>query len=128
MEPIVRRGIIAMMPNEKIPFVGTPEKVYLADLHVFHGNSGSPAFVNLAGYRNGSMMLGDNYQLLGVVNAYLVEDEHLNLKLEREIVTAVGQSGVPKLSVKGTGQANSGSSTIVPADELKALLDMAPPH
>jgi hypothetical protein len=128
MEPIVRRGIIAMMPEEKIPFVGTPEKVYLADLHVFHGNSGSPAFINLGGYRNGSLMVGEDYHLLGVVNAYVVEDEHLNLKLERQIVTAVGHSGGRRLSVAGTGQANSGIATIVPADEVKAILDLATPH
>lgn len=43
MQPIVRQGIVAMMPDEKFPFVGQPEKLYLADVHVFGGNSGAPA-------------------------------------------------------------------------------------
>jgi hypothetical protein len=109
MEPIVRQGIIAMMPSDKVPFVGMAEKVYLADLHAFGGNSGSPAFINLGGYHAGSMMLGDDYRLLGVVNGGLTEDENFNLEL-----TA---------TLKGKGAANSGISTIVPADEVQALLD-----
>lgn len=128
MQPIIRQGIIAMMPDEKIPFVGKSEKVYLADLHVFHGNSGSPAFINLGGFRNGSLFVGDNYKLIGVVNAYVVEDEHLNLKLEKHVVTAAVHSAAGKLSLEGTGDANSGVSTIVPSDELRDLLDAAQPQ
>jgi hypothetical protein len=109
MEPIVRQGIIAMMPQDKFPFVGTAMKVYLADLHVFGGNSGSPAFINLGGYHAGSMMLGDDYRLLGVVNGEVSEDENFNLELTT--------------TLKGKGRGNSGVSTIVPSDELKALLD-----
>jgi hypothetical protein len=110
MEPIIRQGIIAMMPQDKVPFVGTAMKVYLADLHVFGGNSGSPAFINLSGYHRGGMVLGaDNYRLLGVVNGEVTEDEKFNLELAT--------------TLKGTGKGNSGVSTIVPSDEVKALLD-----
>jgi hypothetical protein len=109
MEPIVRQGIIAMMPSDKIPFVNIAEKLYLADLHAFGGNSGSPAFINLAGYHNGSLVVGENYRLLGVVNGEVTEDENFNLKLTN--------------TLKGTAKANSGISTIVPADEIRTLLD-----
>jgi hypothetical protein len=109
MEPIVRQGIIAMMPSDKVPFVGTAERVYLADLHAFGGNSGSPVFFNLGGYHEGHLMLGDDYRLLGVINGGLTEDENFNLQL-----TA---------TLKGTAGANSGVSTIVPADEIQDLLD-----
>jgi len=109
MEPIVRHGIIAMMPDEQIPFVGLARRLYLADLHVFHGNSGSPAFINLAGMHDGSISTGMDYRLLGVVNGEVFEDEDFNLTL-----TA---------TVAGKALANSGVSTIVPADDLKALLD-----
>jgi hypothetical protein len=109
MEPIVRQGIIAMMPDEKVPFVSIAEKVYLADLHVFGGNSGSPAFINLGGFHGGSMMLGDDYRLLGIVNGDVSEDEHFNLELAT--------------TLSATGKSNSGVSTIVPADELKELLN-----
>jgi hypothetical protein len=109
MEPIVRQGVIAMMPQDKVPFVGTAERVYLADLHVFGGNSGSPAFINLGGFHEGSMKLVEDYRLLGVVNGEVSEDENFNLELTT--------------TLKGTGKENSGVSTIVPSDELKALLD-----
>jgi hypothetical protein len=109
MEPIIRQGNIAMMPEDKVPFLSMAEKVYLADLHAFGGNSGSPVFVNLAGFHNGSLMVGLDYRLLGVINAEVTEDENFNLELTT--------------TMKGKVAENSGVSTIVPADELKALLD-----
>ncbi len=109
IQPIVRQGIIAMMPDEKIPFVGTPEKLYLADVHAFGGNSGAPAFINLGGLHGGAMMLGEEYRLLGVVNGGMSEDENFDLQ--------------QTATLRGTAKANSGISTIVPAGELKALLE-----
>ena len=50
LEPIVRQGSIAMMPDEPIgTTLNKPGSLYLADIHVFGGNSGSPMFVNLGG-------------------------------------------------------------------------------
>jgi len=109
MEPIVRQGIVAMMPQDKVPFVGTAMKVYLADLHVFGGNSGSPAFIDLGGFHGGRISPGGEYRLLGVVNGEVSEDENFNLELTT--------------TLKGTGKGNSGVSTIVPSDELRSLLD-----
>lgn len=111
MEPIVREGIIAMMPDEQIPFVGQPRRLYLADMHVFHGNSGSPAFINLGGIHEGNVIVGQDYRLLGVVQGEVFEDEDFNLTLAA--------------TVAGKALANSGVSTIVPVDDLKALLDDA---
>lgn len=109
MEPIVRQGIIAMMPQDKVPFISIAEKVYLADLHVFGGNSGSPAFINLSGLHGSRLSLtGEDFRLVGVVNGTVKEDENFNLELTT--------------TVKGTGKENSGVSTIVPVDELTALL------
>jgi hypothetical protein len=110
ISPIIRQGIIAMMPDEKIPFVNTPERLYLADVHAFGGNSGSPAFINLAGLHNGGLALGvPDYKLIGVVNGLMTEDENFNLKLTQ--------------TLRGKLAANSGVSTIIPADELKALIN-----
>ncbi len=110
IEPIVRQGIIAMMPDEKFLLGGIPENLYLADAHVFQGNSGSPVFFNLGGFRsNGMIMAGTDYRLIGVINGEVYEDENFNLQL----VT----------TIRGTGQANSGISTIVPAGELIQLLN-----
>jgi len=99
-----------MMPDEKFPLVGTPMKLYLADVHVFGGNSGSPAFINLGGFHGGNLRVAEDYHLLGVVNGEIIEDEHFNLQLAITFI-------------RGTAAGNSGISTIVPADELKALLD-----
>jgi hypothetical protein len=110
MEPIVRQGIIAMIPGEKVPFVNMPERLYLADLHAFGGNSGSPAFFNLDGFHDGGMYSGYGYRLLGIVNGEVSEDENFNLELTTTML-------------KGTARANSGISTIVPADELEELLN-----
>lgn len=109
MEPIVREGIIAMMPTDKVPFQGMGETVYLADLHVFGGNSGSPVFFNLGGFRGGSMIIGAGYELLGVVNGEVTEDENFNLQLST--------------TLRGKGAANSGIGTIVPAEEILELLN-----
>jgi Trypsin-like peptidase domain len=109
IQPIVRQGIIAMMPDERIPFVGQPEHLYLADVHAFGGNSGAPAFINLGGMHGGTVVAGQVYKLLGVVNGEMVEDENFNLELTATMI-------------QGKGQANSGISTMVPADELKTLL------
>ncbi len=98
-----------MMPDEKIPFVNTPEKLYLADVHAFGGNSGAPAFVNLGGMHSGTLVVGEDYRLLGVVNGEVFEDENFNLELAT--------------TLQARGKVNSGVSTIVPADELKALLE-----
>jgi hypothetical protein len=109
MEPIVRRGIIAMMPSDKVPFVGKAERVFLADMHVFGGNSGSPVFVNLGGQHEGALSLTDDYRLVGVVNGDLSEDENFNLQIAA--------------TIQGTAHANSGISTFIPADDLKALVN-----
>ncbi|HEY9126670.1 MAG TPA: hypothetical protein VIM62_06060 [Acidobacteriaceae bacterium] len=109
MEPIVRQGIIAMMPQDPVPFINRLAKVYLADLHVFGGNSGSPAFINLGGFHGGSIMAGEDYHLLGVVNAEVSEDNNFNLELSA--------------TIRGSVRANSGVATIVPANEIKKLLE-----
>jgi len=54
IEPIVREGIVAMMPDEElVTTTGKKGNVYLGEVHAFHGNSGSPAFVDLGGARGG---------------------------------------------------------------------------
>ena len=43
IQPIVREGVLAMMPDEEIKTtLQKPGHLYLADVHAFHGNSGSP--------------------------------------------------------------------------------------
>ncbi|SRR5258708_2730992 len=109
MQPIVREGILAMLPDEDLTTTtGKPGKVYLADVHIFHGNSGSPVLVNLGGVRGGTLS-GDSYHVAGIVSGMYYEDTDFNL----QIVT----------TITGTSHGNSGIAMIVPARQLKALLD-----
>ena len=109
-EPIVREGILAMLPDEKLDTtLKKPGHLYLGDVHVFGGNSGSPLFINLGGFRNGSLLMGDQYKLLGIVSGFYHEDSNLKLTVATTLTGKLEQ--------------NSGIAMIVPADELKALLD-----
>jgi hypothetical protein len=109
LQPILRQGrIFGMIPDGEFPLVGMPMKLYLADIHVFGGNSGSPAFIYEGAYHNGNFMGQDKYRLVGIVNGFLLEGEHSNLKLAT--------------TVQGTVAENSGLATMVPVDELSALL------
>jgi hypothetical protein len=109
-QPIIRVGVLAMIPDEKLETtLKKPGHLYLADVHVFGGNSGSPLFVNLGGLRNGSMMFGTHFMLLGIVSGFYHEDSNLKLTVATTLT--------------GTLEQNSGIAMVVPADELKALLD-----
>lgn len=109
IQPIVRQGVLAMMPDEKInTTLQKPGRLYLADAHAFHGNSGSPLFVRVGGIR-GNAILGEGYLLLGIVSGYYPEGESFS---------------VPAATVlTGEVHDNSGIATVVPAEELNALLD-----
>ena len=111
IEPIVRQGILAMIPDENLTTtLDKPGHLYLADAHVFGGNSGSPMWVNVEGFRGGAIVGGGfPYRLLGVVSGYFYESSDFKLQVAT--------------TVSGTSNANSGISLVVPADDLKALLD-----
>jgi hypothetical protein len=109
-EPIVREGILAMIPYENLATtLGKSGRVYLADVRAFHGNSGSPLLVNVAGVRNGSVTAGYDYRLLGVISGFYHEDADLKLTIATTFV--------------GKLEENSGIAMVVPADDLKALLE-----
>jgi len=105
MEPILREGIVAMMPEGKlVTTTGKLGTVYLGEVHAFHGNSGSPVFVDVRSRGN----IGYDYRLLGVVSGGYSEGEENNLVLETPLESKPGNSGI---------------AMIVPASELKKLLD-----
>jgi hypothetical protein len=112
VEPIVREGVIAMMPDETLETtLHKPGQLYLADLHAFHGNSGSPVFVNAGGSHHGVFTFGDNYLLLGILSGFYPE--------------SIGFSVPAATVLSGEVRDNSGIATIVPADELNKLLNSA---
>ncbi|MGA8152665.1 MAG: S1C family serine protease [Terriglobales bacterium] len=103
-QSIVRQGILSMMPDEPIKTTtGKLGTLYLADVHIFLGNSGSPVMVTQDAEGVGG------YHLLGVVSGYVYEDADFKL----EIAT----------TTTGKVSANSGIAIIVPVDFLKVLLD-----
>jgi hypothetical protein len=109
LQPLIREGILSMMPDEPLKTTtGKRGTVYLGDVHIFGGNSGSPVFIDIAGLRPNGVIQLDDYRFLGTVSGYYYEDSDFNL----EIAT----------TVKGKQRANSGVSMIVPADLLKDLI------
>lgn len=111
-QPIVREGSLAMVPDDvmNVP-IGGKAKVYLADLHVIPGNSGSPLFLapmmTLGGMvydREG----GIPYGLLGVVSGFMWEDDKLTLRAATDY--------------EATVHANSGIAMVVPAEQLRDFL------
>jgi hypothetical protein len=105
MEPIIREGIIAMIPaGNLVTTTGKLGKIYLAEVHAFHGNSGSPVFVDIRS--RGS--LGYDYRLLGIVSGAYSEGEEQTLVLETPLESKPGNSGI---------------AMVVPATELEKLIN-----
>jgi hypothetical protein len=110
MDPIIREGEVALMPDQDLPTTtGKPGKLYLGEVHIFGGNSGSPVFVDLAGMHNGALRLGYDYKLFGVISGYYYEDQEFNLQVAS--------------SIKGLTLGNSGIAMIVPASAIRDLLE-----
>jgi len=113
IQPIVREGVLAMLPDG--PMTTTmcrSGSVYLADVHVTPGNSGSPIFiVPKLGLGVGISIGGEAnvFGLLGVVSGYMQETSNLTLRASTTWNASV--------------HANSGISVIVPAQQLKELLE-----
>jgi hypothetical protein len=110
-QPIIREGSLAMIPDDVMDATLGKSRVYLADLHVIPGNSGSPLFLAPA-FTLGGMVTdskgGIPYGLIGVVSGYMWEDDRLTLRAATDY--------------EATIHANSGIATIVPVDQLKDLL------
>ena len=111
IQPIIREGVLAMMPDEPITTTtGRLGNVFLGDVHIFHGNSGSPVFVELETGLFPSLQT--EYLFLGVVSGNFNEDQDFNLEIDT--------------TLRGTQHANSGIAIIVPADEVKSIIENDP--
>jgi hypothetical protein len=108
LEPIVRSGILAMVPNAKLETtLHKPGRVYLTEAHAFAGNSGSPVFVETTKFS--SLVIGGSYKLLGAISGEVFEASDLTLH-----VTA---------SYNASIQANSDISVVVPAGQILDILN-----
>lgn len=106
LEPVVRSGTVAMLPPDLIETtLHHPGHIYLAEAHAFHGNSGSPMFVDVNKFKTG---IGFEYRFLGIVAGEVLETTDLSLQ------TAT--------TYHGSVSANSDISMIVPADEIRKIV------
>jgi hypothetical protein len=107
IQPILREGVLAMMPDGPMTTTVCGQGiVYLADIHVIPGNSGSPLFV-MPSFQIG---VPSTFGLLGVVSGYMIERENASL-------TAT-------TTWAGSVNANSGIAMVVPAEQLRELLNI----
>jgi hypothetical protein len=115
-QPMVREGVLAMVPDDAMQStLCQPARVYLADLHVIPGNSGSSVFLGPKSFLGGLVRPSNGavpYLLLGVVAGYMYEDSDLTLRTTTDYEAVL--------------HANSGIAIVVPAEQLKALLMSAP--
>lgn len=108
-QPILRQGTLSMIPDEAMTTTtGKLGTVYLADVHIFGANSGSPV---LAVPQDDPVHAGERW-FIGVVSGYYFEKADASM----EIAT----------TVKGEAAANSGVAIIVPADEVEKLIENNP--
>jgi hypothetical protein len=110
LEPIVRSGSLAMIPEAPLQMTlnGKPGHVYLAEAHAFHGNSGSPVFIDLGKFA-GIVVGGPYLKLLGLISQEVSENSDLTLTVAT--------------TVSGSVEGNSGVSVVVPVSEIVKLLD-----
>jgi hypothetical protein len=106
--PVVRRGTLAMMTDEKIETPTGLQKAYIAELVSWPGNSGSPVFLNLGGMRDGALSLGMNLKFLGILSG--------------SFLNAWKGTILDSQLIEGNAL-NTGISFIVPAGEVRAILD-----
>jgi hypothetical protein len=109
--PVVRHGYIALLSDEPIPLgPNVKEKVYALELGSWPGQSGSPVFLSLGGMRNGAMMLGESFFLLGLMLGFVPN--------QRPFETVS-----PTNSVLLGDPSNIGISYVLPASEILKVLN-----
>ncbi len=112
--PVVRRGTLALITDEYIETPSGQQKVFIAELESWPGNSGSPVFLR-RGDRAGSSMNQNSSRFLGMIIASFVNKFSASLSAEQ-----------PTQKLEGGDKANIGMSCIVPAAIIEKVLNSAP--
>jgi hypothetical protein len=112
--PLVRRGTLAMLTDEYIDTPSGRQKIFVAELESWPGNSGSPVFL-LEGLRDRSPVKGAHFSFLGMIVATF---------LNRFSVPVNGT--LPMRQLEGGDRANIGMTCIVPAAIIEEVLDSSP--
>jgi hypothetical protein len=128
--PIVRRGTIASMPQEKVLSEGLERELYLVEARSIGGLSGSPVFVNLGPSEPvmkwhpnrpvppdiAELQLGPSY-LLGLIHG------HFTTKNVEDYADA---SEEDIAIIQGLKSMNMGIGMVVPAKHILSVLDSDP--
>jgi hypothetical protein len=111
--PLVRRGTLALLTDEYIDTPLGKQKMFIADLESWPGNSGSPVFL-IGRHRDRPTSQASNSHFLGMLVASFVN--HFTVPL----------GGYPAGQLSGGDKANIGVTSIVPASVIEEVLDSAP--
>jgi hypothetical protein len=93
-----------------VPTPAGPQKVFIAELQSWPGNSGSPVFLNLNGLRHNGLFLGSDLRFLGIMLGDFVN----------KIPATMGGQQV---QLGAENAENVGVSFILPATSLRSILD-----
>jgi hypothetical protein len=106
LEPIMRSGSLAMVPEGLMETtLHKPGRIYLAEVHAFSGNSGSPVFIDTSKFSN---PFAPSYTLLGVISGEVHESSDFTISVAT--------------SFAGTVAANSDVAVVVPVSQIKDIL------
>jgi hypothetical protein len=109
--PVVRHGYIALLSDEPIPLSPTVKQtVYALELGSWLGQSGSSVLLSLTGNRQGGMILGESYLLLGVMLGFVQNERPF-------------QAVAPANTVLLGDTSNVGISYVLPAAEILKVLN-----
>jgi hypothetical protein len=106
--PIVRAGVIAAMPEERISTKIGKIDAYLIEARSIGGLSGSPVFVYLPEARGGRLTRGPIYFLLGIVHGHFDSEE-----LKKDVI----EDAFPEETI------NMGIAIVVPIEKVIEVLD-----
>lgn len=112
--PLIRRGTLALLTDEYIDTPSGRQKIFIAELESWPGNSGSPVFM-LGSHRDGATAEASNLNFLGMIVATF---------LNRFAVPLNGEQ--PARQLETGDKANIGMTCIVPAAVIEKVLDSAP--
>jgi hypothetical protein len=105
--PVIRRGTLALMTDEKIDTPTGSQRAFIAELVSWPGNSGSPVLLNLGGLRGNTLSVGNTLHFLGLLSGSF---------LNRAQFTTLDAT------VTSGDSMNTGVTFIVPAEQIAAVL------
>lgn len=96
--PVVRFGRVALVTDEKIPFVGKPRELYLIEASSYGGNSGSPVFFSLGpdDREPGRLLVSGStiFRLAGIMEGTFLDEEEIKVIETKAVPMAYSNMGI----------------------------------